>query len=133
SSVYCQVPLVLSTPTMAKPFSAPASTSEEKPASQDTCRVYGVSSLVEPSATPGMYGASFTGVTVRPAVSVVVLKAVLPPLKLVSARAPLLPLAWSQARKVMASARVLFQSATGWKARRVAVSAARRRAEASLT
>ena len=49
-----------------------------------------------------MVGASLTAVTVRLAVSVAVLKAVLPPLVEVSAVPPLVPLLRSQARKVMA-------------------------------
>ena len=44
--------------------------------------------------------------TTRLAVSVAVLKAVVPPLLVVSASVPLLPLVWSQARKVMALASV---------------------------
>ena len=59
-----------------------------------------MSSLVEPSATPGMPGASLTAVTVIDAVSVAVLKAVVPPFVLTSTLVPALPLVWSQARNV---------------------------------
>ena len=145
SSEYCQVPLpvVTEAPVTAIPSTAPASTSvmRSPPAlamiSATVLPVLVVwSSVMAVSVISPLLsstGASFTGVTVRLAVSVAVLKAVLPPLTLVLARAPLVPLVRSQARKVMASARVPFQLATGWKARRVAVSAASRRAEASLT
>ena len=51
-------------------------------------------------------GASLTALTVRLAVSVAVEKAEVPPLLVVSASVPLLPLVWSQARKVIAAARV---------------------------
>ena len=51
-------------------------------------------------------GASLTAVTVRLAVSVAVENAVVPPLLVVSASVPLLPLVWSQARKVIALASV---------------------------
>ena len=51
-------------------------------------------------------GASLTALTTRLAVSVAVEKAVVPPLLVVSARVPLVPLVWSQARKVRALARV---------------------------
>ena len=51
-------------------------------------------------------GASLTALTVRLAVSVAVEKAVVPPLVVVSASVPLLPLVWSQARKVIAVASV---------------------------
>ena len=78
-------------------------------------------------------GASLTALTVRLAVSRVAEKAVLPPLAVVSASSPLAPLVRSQARKVMASARLPFQLAVGWKYSRVAASADNKRAEASLT
>ena len=51
-------------------------------------------------------GASLTALTVRLAVSVAVEKAVVPPLLVVSASVPLVPLVWSQARKVIAVASV---------------------------
>ena len=51
-------------------------------------------------------GASLTALIIRLAVSVAVEKAVVPPLLVVSASVPLVPLVWSQARKVMALARV---------------------------
>ena len=51
-------------------------------------------------------GVSATGLITRLAVSVAVEKAVVPPLLVVSASVPLLPLVWSQARKVIALASV---------------------------
>ena len=51
-------------------------------------------------------GALLTALTVRLAVSVAVEKAVVPPLLVVSASVPLVPLVWSQARKVIAVASV---------------------------
>ena len=55
------------------------STSQEPLTKVETCQVLVVSSLVEPNDTPGMPGASLTAVTVIEAVSVVELKAVVPP------------------------------------------------------
>ncbi len=78
-------------------------------------------------------GASLTAVTVRLAVSLVLENAVAAPVEVASASSPLAPLLRSQARKVMASARLPFQSADGWKYRRVPASADSRRADASLT
>ena len=49
---------------------------------------------------------SATGLITRLAVSVAVENAVVPPLLVVSASVPLLPLVWSQARKVIALASV---------------------------
>ena len=61
------------------------------------------SSLTEyPSSTAT--GASLTALTIRLAVSVATENAVMPPLAVVSALPPLLPLVRSQARKVMALA-----------------------------
>ena len=51
-------------------------------------------------------GASLTALTVRLAVSVAVEKAVVPPLLVVSASVPPVPLVWSHARKVIAVASV---------------------------
>ena len=62
-----------------------------------------VSSLVVALVTDGV---SATGLITRLAVSVAVEKAVVPPLLVVSASVPLLPLVWSQARKVIALASV---------------------------
>ena len=67
------------------------------------------------------------------AVSVAAENAVVPPLTDTSTRLPLLPLARSQARKVMALAIVPLKLALGWKYRRVLASAASRRAEVLLT
>ena len=52
-----------------------------------------------PPPSEVMVGASLTGVTVSRAVSVAAENAVLPPLTVVSAKAPLLPLVRSQARR----------------------------------
>ena len=52
------------------------------------------------SLAPESTGASLTLLTVMFEVAVAVLKAVLPPLVVVSALVPTLPLVWSQARKV---------------------------------
>ena len=68
-----------------------------------------------PGPFTSMTGASSTGVTVRLAVSEAAEKAVVPPLTLVSARAPLVPLLRSQARNWMALLRVPLKSAFGWK------------------
>ena len=100
SSVYCQAPLVLSAPTIARPFWAPPSTSHDPLTKLETSQVFPPSSLVEPSTTPGMPGASLTAVTVIVAVSVAVLNALSPTLVLVSTLLPALPLLWSQARNV---------------------------------
>ena len=62
-----------------------------------------MSSLVVALVTDGV---SATGLITRLAVSVAVEKAVVPPLLVVSASVPLVPLVWSQARKVRALARV---------------------------
>ena len=62
-----------------------------------------VSSLVVALVTDGV---SATGLITRLAVSVAVEKAVVPPLLVVSASVPLLPLVWSHARKVIALASV---------------------------
>ena len=62
-----------------------------------------MSSLVVALVTDGV---SATGLTTRLAVSVAVEKAVLPPLLVVSASAPLVPLVRSHARNVIAMASV---------------------------
>ena len=84
---------------------------------------------------PASTGASLTGVTVMPLLAVALLKALLPPLTLVSAVPPALPLPmlWSQARKVSPAASVPFQLLLGTKRTALFVSAASNRAEASLT
>ena len=53
-----------------------------------------------------LHGGRRDPTTVRLAVSVAVLNAVEPPFLEVLAKSPLVPLVWSQARKVMAVARV---------------------------
>ena len=60
-------------------------------------------------------GASLTAVTVMPAVAVALENALLPPLVLVLAVLPAVPLVWSQARKVMPGLTVPFQLAFGTK------------------
>jgi hypothetical protein len=73
-----------------------------------------------------------TAVTVRLAVSLALEKAVQRRWRW-RRPAAVGPLLRSQARKVMASARLPFQSAAGWKYSRVPASADSRRADASLT
>src|SRR5262249_6093654 len=73
-------------------------------------------------------GASFTELTVMPAVSVAVLKAVLPPLVVTSAVPPLDPLFWSHARKVMPTLTAPLKLGLGTKRTRVLASAASSRA-----
>lgn len=79
------------------------------------------------------WGVSLTGVTVTDAVSVAAEKAVVPPFVAVLASAPLLPLGWSQARRVRSVETVPLKPSLGWKQRRVAASAASRWALASET
>ena len=78
-------------------------------------------------------GASLTDDTAIEAVSVLIEKALAPPLGLVFTLLPALPLLWSQARKVMAPETVPLKLAAGWKYSRVFASAASSRAEASET
>ena len=58
-------------------------------------------------------GASLTAVTVSEAVSLAVLKALVPPVAVMTAYWPSMPLVWSQARKVMASLTVPANSPKG--------------------
>ena len=67
------------------------------------------------------------GVTVMPAVSLAVLKALLPPLVLTSAVPPLLPVQISQARKVMPAETVPRKFVFGTKRMRVLASDSRSR------
>ena len=60
-------------------------------------------------------GASFTAVTVRATVSVVLENALVPPLVVVSALAPDVPVDRSQARRVMAGSITPFQLTVGLK------------------
>ena len=60
-------------------------------------------------------GASFTALTLIPALAVAALKALAPPLLLVSAVPPAVPLLRSQARKLIPPASVPFQLALGTK------------------
>ena len=75
------------------------------------------SSFAFPSETPesNRVGASFTAVTVRATVSVVLENALVPPLVLVSAVAPELPVERSQAHRVMAGSITPFQLTVGLK------------------
>jgi len=68
-------------------------------------------------------GASLRARTVIEAVSLAVLKGVEPPLRLVSAVAPAVPVIWSHARKVMPSVTVPYQFQPGTKRIQVAESA----------
>src|SRR5213596_2813312 len=78
-------------------------------------------------------GASLTALITRPAVSVALEKAVAPPFVDVSAKLPLVPLVRSQARKVIALARVPLKFAFGWKYSRLFASAASKRAFVFVT
>ena len=60
-------------------------------------------------------GASLTALTVMLREAVALENALVPPLLLVSAVLPAVPLVWSQARKVMPGATVPFQLALGTK------------------
>ena len=93
-SVPLLIPVILKCVTSAPSAALRASTSP---------LVVCVSSLVVALVTDGV---SATGLITRLAVSVAVEKAVVPPLLVVSASVPLVPLVWSQARKVRALARV---------------------------
>jgi len=138
SVVYCQVPWLLSTAMTAMPSTAPASTSViRSPSALEMIPLTSVPLLVTLSSSIAASvmipvlsntGASFTALTTIRAVSVAVLKAVVPPLVEVLAVSPLLPLVWSQARNVMPGSTVPFQFALGTKRTLVLLLAASSRA-----
>src|SRR5438132_244057 len=104
SSEYCQAPVPLTRPVTAIPCTAPVSTSLTWPASSVETRspplAVWSSLIVVKLLAPDNSGASFTLLTVMFAVAVAVLKAVVPPLVVVSTLVPWVPLVWSQAEKV---------------------------------
>ena len=99
---YCQAPVLLLSPVTAMPCTAPGSGSLTMPAiSVETWLppLPGWSSLIVVKGfAPESTGASLLTVIVD--VAVAVLKAELPPLTVVSASLPAVPLVWSQARNV---------------------------------
>ena len=102
---YCQVPLPV-LPVTTMPLGAPVSTSFQPRAlitPKTPNPAVGPSSGYRPPiptvAPSVIVGASFTAVTVIDAVSVAVLKAVLPPVVLTSTVLPAEPVLWSHARK----------------------------------
>ena len=109
------------TAVTAMPFSAPLSTSAQLAPVRIALTVVPlevVSSLVPVRLTLAplvMVGASLIALTVKLAVSVALENALLPPLLLVSAVPPFVPLVRSQARKVIAVASVPLKLALGWK------------------
>ncbi len=121
--VYCHVPLVLTTSVTAIPSTAPASTSViRSPPALEMIALTSVPLLVTSSSSMAANdmvpvlsntGASFTALTTIRAVSVAVLKAVVPPLLEVLAVPPLVPLVWSHARNVIPGSTVPFQLALG--------------------
>ena len=126
------MPLVVSAAVIAMPVRAPASTSvtlSRPPAgglrstSADTrvptaptgAPASSFTAVSAGAAAALSTGASLTAVTTMLAVSVAVEKAVVPPLVMVEALPPPVPLVWSQARNVRALAMVPLKLAAGWK------------------
>src|SRR6185503_9958262 len=98
----CQLPFVLSTAVTAIPVIAPLSTSVILPeisAERSVPLLVTSSSLmVARLFDPERTGASLTALTVMPLLAVSLLYDVLPPLLVVSAVPPAVPVVWSQAR-----------------------------------
>ena len=135
SSVTLAVPLpvIVALPplTVSVPWAADSTTCMPLASSSTSAML-----IVPPSARPvssltlcppgtALTGGSLTALTAIEAVSVAVLKAVEPPLVLVSAVPPLLPLVWSQARKVSPVETLPFQLLLGTNRTRVSALAAK--------
>ena len=130
---YCQVPLPLVRPVTAMPSTAPKSLSvmRSPPAlamiveTRSPPLVVWSSVMVDSDGAPllSSTGASFTAVTVMLLLAVAALKAVEPPLVVVFAVRPAVPVVWSQARKVMPLLTVPLQFAFGTKRTKVWLSA----------
>ena len=126
---YCQVPLPLVSAVTAMPSTAPASTSvmRSPPAlamiaeTRSPPLVVWSSVMVVSVMAPllSSSGASLTAVTVMLLLAVAALKAVEPPLVVVFAVRPAVPVVWSQARKVMPLLTVPLQFAFGTKRTKV--------------
>ena len=130
---YCQAPLPLASALIAMPCSAPLSRSLiEAPTTAATVwpALAVWSSVIEfkVGAAGVSTGASFTGLTVIELLNAAPLKAVLPPLLLVSAVPPAVPLVWSQARQIRPLVTLPFQLAFGTKRTQVLASDASKRA-----
>src|SRR5256714_571125 len=113
---YCHVPLLLTRLVTAIPLTAPLSTSVTFPEINVETRspelVVWSSLIVVKLLAPERTGASFTLVTVIFDVAVAVLKAVVPPLTVVSTLVPCVPLVWSQAQNVTLAVVPLAPSGT---------------------
>src|SRR5260370_696262 len=101
---YCHVPVLLLRLVTAIPLTAPLSTSVTFPEINVETRspplAVWSSVMVAKLLAPDRTGASLTLLTVMFDVAVAVLKAVVPPLVVVSTCVPAVPLVWSQAQNV---------------------------------